>query len=274
MRELAKQTEMQRQRSIKEANRTSIASREKQIESIFAEYVNNDRKSVKVAEHVVLISNEDTLRKAQELLDTQTQGKEDSGRVDDKSKPPSLINPGDIFYAANKIAINSDFSATDGVMAEIVSSNSKLHHAKFFGSFEYKESSILLRFNSYRLPDGSMHPINAYAISETDVTTAVQSSVDSHVFERWGLFIAGSLLEGVADVVSKRSDSGSTVVYDNTGAPVGQSSTGYKYDAGEEAAIIVGKVAEKSSSELQKNMDRPTTVLLDYNQTIGIIILN
>ncbi len=275
LREQARLEEMQRQRNIKENNKLAIANREKQVESIFAEYINNDRLSNKVSEHVVLISNEETQRKAQELADKAIAEKTDVKKGGkDKSTAPLFISPGDVFYAANKIAINSDFSAADGVMAEIVSPDPKLNHTKFFGSFEYKQSSILLRFNSYRLPDGSTHSVKAYAISETDVTTAVKTSVDSHGFERWGLFIAGSLLEGVSEVVSNRSNAGTTVVYDNTGNPVGESSTGYKYDPGEEAAIVVGKVAEKSSGELQKNLDRPTTVLLDYNQTIGIIILN
>ena len=264
-----KRAETLRQQNVKTTNKQALEREVKQIDLIFAQYVENEKLSIPESEYVVLAP----VAKNQD-------GKEDISSVEEEITPSPVeeeeppIRAGDVYYAINKIALNSDFSAKDAVIAEIISSDKKLNQTKFFGSFEYRKDSLIVKFNRYQLPDGTFYPVNAYAISEKDVTTAVKSSVDYHTFERWGLFFIGSIFESMARNTVARSQADTTVVYDYNGNPVGKSQTGYDYNASEELAIVLGDMASKAAKPLQENLNKPSTVLLDYGQTIGIIVLN
>lgn len=279
LRSLAKQQELERQKMVIEANKKALMERERQINNIFASYVVNEKSSVKQSKVFIVKPYEKAVADKQEVV---TQGRDNINSDDVNTRDDNLaseashgpLKPGDVYYAQNKIAINSDFSVQDAVVAEIISPNPEINGIKLFGQFKSVDDQMVVSFNSYITPNGKSYNIKAYAISEDDVTTAVKSRVDYHSFERWASFFAGSMLEGASEVVQLRANANSSVIYDANGAPVGSSNPGYKYSPDEEAVVVLGKMAEKGSDLLKDKFNKKPTVFLNYGQTMGVIVLN
>lgn len=185
-----------------------------------------------------------------------------------------IVHAGDMLYAKNKIAINTDYSSQNVVQAEVISSDKEKNGSILFGSFVLKKDTLVLSFNRMILPNKKVISIEGYAINENDYTTSVRTEYDNHYLERWGLYAAGKFTEGLAKVALKKADQGTTVVYDANGNPVGDAGGTYTLNPLDEVAITLGEVATDAAGTLKENLNRPPTVTLDRNATFGVVLMN
>lgn len=201
----------------------------------------------------------------------------DSGRPGDtshtaqstaqESQNGTQLRPGDLLYAINELALNSDMPGP--VMTTIASG--ELKGARVFGEFQRQDEHIIVKFNKL-LPPGSSEAIqiNAYAIDPNTASHAVRTAVDNHYLERWGGLIAASFIEGLANA---KSASGSTTTSTYAGGGGTTVTSNPQYSISDQAWIAAGKVGEKLSDKLSNKFDRAPTVTLDAGQPIGILIL-
>ena len=173
----------------------------------------------------------------------------------------TLFDVGDVLYAMNTIAINSDVPGP--VMIELVSG--RLRGGKFIGSFVRHNKFLLLKFNAFAY-QGKTYPVDALAVDPATSGVAVRSDVDSHYIERWGGLIAASFLEGFSEAVSNSGTSTKT-------SDVSVSVTHPTYSTADQMWIAAGKVGEKLAEPMLENFYRPPTVYLAPGTEMGILIV-
>jgi hypothetical protein len=266
------QQEMARQDAINTQNNERIARETENIEKVFTTYLENYRKTAPGKPSIKVFASYEPEQKATDAMPDKD-AKTDTPSNKDK-KAESFVKPGDMLYAKNKIAINTDYSAQNVVIAEIISNDKKTNGAKAFGSFQMKKDSLVLQFNRIQLNDGTSVAIDGYAINENDYIATVRSDYDNHYIERYGLFFAGAFVKGLADAVTQKAGQNSTVVYDANGNPVGNTSGNYELTAQDSMIIAGGEVATQAADILKQNMNRAPTVTLNYGQTFGIVIMD
>lgn len=194
---------------------------------------------------------------------TDADNTEEEMRVLPVLGPESPFKVGQILYVENMFAVDSDKRSP--VVAKVLSGPQA--GGKFIGGFERQDDALILVYNTYADPDGVVTPITAYAVDPNQKTMNVSSEVDYHRFQRWGGLIAASFLEGFSDAFSRGAGSttiataGSTIV------------TEEPYDSREQVLIASGKVGERLADKADANFDRPPTVTLYPEMTMGVMIV-
>lgn len=257
--------------SIETVNQVRVSEKLQNIESVFSEYAANYRTTTPATTMVTVFN---PVQRAEEVSPGNQQGSQQGNQTVQQPKTPSILKPGDMVYAVNKVKINTDYSAKNVVVAEVVSPDKRINGSVAFGSFDMIKDSLVLRFNRIKYPSGKIESIEGYAIDESSYMTSVRSDYDNHYFQRYGLFLAGTFIKGMAEAVTQKSRQGSAIVYDAQGNPAGSTQGNYEMTAEDQLIISGGEVAKELSTVLAKNLDRPPTVTLDYGQTFGILILD
>lgn len=186
-----------------------------------------------------------------------------SGPGETGGGPDPEINSGDILYARNEILLNSD--APGPAHATVLSGDYK--GAKLLGGFKKQHNYLHLDFNRLILPDGREYEIESVAIDPEIPASAVRSDVNRHILSRWGGLMAASFLAGFGEAAR---ESGSQISHSD-----GESYKSYpEMDTTEQLWSAAGRVGEELSSILRRNFDRPSTVTLDPDTNIGVLILS
>ena len=168
---------------------------------------------------------------------------------------------GEVLYAMNTIAINSDVPGP--AMIELVTG--RLKGGKFIGSFVRHNKHLLLKFNAFAY-EGRTYPVEGLAVDPATSGVAMRSDVDSHYLERWGGLVAASFLEGFAEAVSSSGvNTESTAVGVIVNRPV--------FSAADQLWIAAGKVGENLAEPMLQNFYKPPTVYLEPGTGIGILIV-
>lgn len=182
------------------------------------------------------------------------------------SAPPASgvpgIKPGDILYAVNRVALDSD--APGPAMVEVVMGPYK--GARAVGSFQRLGENLVLRFNSLVLKDGTRYSVQAYAIDPNTDRTAVKSSVNRHWLARWGGLVAASFLEGFGDAVARSGVSSTSTIY-------GSSERYPHYDLEDQLWLGGARVGRRAAGLLENNFSMPPTVTLASGTEMGLLLL-
>lgn len=173
------------------------------------------------------------------------------------------IEPGNVLYAQNLVAVDSDAPGTPVVTTVVVG---PMKGAKFFGSFERHGEGLVINFSRY-YKDGKNYTVSAFAVDPETARTTVASHVDTHFIERWGGLIAASFVEGLGDAVS---ESGRTVTDTGSGAVYSQND---KFSTADQIKIAAGEVGGRVADQLEQNFNKPPTVTLNPKDMVGILIL-
>lgn len=168
---------------------------------------------------------------------------------------------GEVMYAMNTIAINSDVPGP--AMIELISGH--LRGGKFIGAFVRHNKHLLLKFNAFSY-EGKTYPVEALAVDPATSGVAMRSDVDSHYLQRWGGLVAASFIEGFASAISS---SGLSTQSTEVGVIVDQP----VYSTSDQMWIAAGKVGENLAEPMLQNFYRPPTVYLKTGTEIGILIV-
>lgn len=172
------------------------------------------------------------------------------------------LTVGDILHAVNRVTLDSD--APGPAMVEVV--RGPYRGARVTGSFQRLGEHLVLRFSELAARDGTLYPIEGYAIDPATDRTAVRTSVDRHTLERWGGLVAASFLEGFGDAVSRSGTSSYATVY-------GSGWSVPRYSLGDEMWIAAGKVGERAANVLDRGFNRAPTVVLESGTAMGVLLL-
>src|SRR5690606_21621737 len=145
-----------------------------------------------------------------------------------------------------------------------------LAHSVLLGGFEKRGDFLVIVFNRITLPNKKTYSLEAVALDPEESRLSVRSDVDRHTFERWALFLAGTWLGAAGDIYAQSGTTQTT-----TTVPGGTSTTiSYpEFDSDRVNRIAVGALGQATADQLQGSLAIPSTVTLQANTQIGVMIL-
>lgn len=177
---------------------------------------------------------------------------------------PSLVRAGTVIPAMLLSKVNSDNPGP--VLAQVTSG--PLAGARFLGQFQASEKKLVLTFNTMSKPGLGTFAVNAYAVDE-QYAIGMATDVNNHYFRRYGLLLAGSLLQGYGAAMGRAN---TTVV---TG-PFGTTTTQGELSSDQVKAVALGQVGENMSQEIIAQSQVRPTVHLDCGGgcPIGLLFMS
>ncbi len=181
---------------------------------------------------------------------------------------PSVVKTGDVLFAVIDTSVNSDEPGP--ILATIVSG--KLSGSKLIGNFNLPSNAdkMTITFNTLSVPGiAKTISINAFAIDPDTARTALSSQTDHHYLMRYGSLFASTFLEGFGNAFQSAD---TTITIGGTG---GTTDTTVQNGIGrsllENAVIGLATVGKSWGQYAQKNMSRPTTVLVYSGTGVGVL---
>lgn len=180
---------------------------------------------------------------------------------------PAPFTVGQVVYAANAVAVNSDVPGP--VMVEVL--HGPQRGGKFIGAFAvHGQDKLLITFNRYIDTDNKESVVTAYAVDPTEIKPGVSSRVKNRTFSRWAALVAASFIEGFGEAAGKAGSTSTTSL--GAGAMLSQTSH-LEYDTEKQAWIAAGKVGGKVAPIVEQYFHRAPTVYLDRGTPVGVLII-
>lgn len=175
-----------------------------------------------------------------------------------------LVRAGEIYYANNDIALNTDFQGP----LRMTFLEGEIQGWRGMGSFELNEFGARMKGRITRLiaPNGESLSASGYVLDEETTLWAVASDVDRHIIYRYGGFGLGTILSAFSEIADAREKRSEVIRGDGT------SSTQYREPDGRQVTYrVLGEFSRLWEEAFRDNMNRPITVTLDPNEQVGIL---
>lgn len=175
-----------------------------------------------------------------------------------------VVKGGDIRYAINSIALNTDFKGP--VKVEFLEGNLKGWIG--MGSFELNEFGAKMKVMVDRLidPTGKSHAATGYVLDPETTLWATASDVDYHIIYRYGGYGLGTVLEGFTALAEARATRSERVGVN------GDVQTEFREPDGKQVTwTLLGAFSDLWTDAFRDNIDRPITVTLDPNAELGVL---
>jgi hypothetical protein len=175
-----------------------------------------------------------------------------------------VVKGGDIRYAINSIALNTDFKGP--VKVEFLEGNLKGWIG--MGSFELNEFGAKMKVMVDRLidPTGKSHEATGYVLDPETTLWATASDVDYHIIYRYGGYGLGTVLEGFTALAEARATRSERVGVN------GDVQTEYREPDGKQVTwTLLGAFSDLWTEAFRDNFNRPITVTLDPSAELGVL---
>lgn len=175
-----------------------------------------------------------------------------------------LVKAGEIRYANNDIALNTDFKGP----LKMTFLDGKLRGWQGMGTFELNEFGARMKaqINTLISPQGNQVDANGYVLDPETTLWAVASDVDRHIIYRYGGFGLGTILSAFSEIADAREKESEVIRGDGT------SSTQYREPDGKQITFrVLGEFSRLWEEAFRDNINRPITVTLDPNTQVGIL---
>ena len=179
------------------------------------------------------------------------------------------LKAGNILHAVVMTAVNSDEAGP--VLAQIVSG--PYTGGKLMGAFKMTQTQekLILTFNVLTMPMAShSYSINGFAVDPDTGRTALNSDVDHHYFERYGMLLGASFIKGYSSAL-KSSNTTSQTSTGAAGTVITQTTP--PLSTKDQAIVALGDVGAALASSLQGETKRPYTVTLNPGTPIGVLMM-
>lgn len=220
---------------------------------------------VKSAYALMKQQEEEEKRKQQTNADgsvVNADGTTTAGAEGAAAKQKVIVAAGSILYAQLMNELNSDIPGP--VLAQILSG--PFSGGRALGTLALQDEYLTLTFNKV-VKDGVVYSANGIALDETTTLAAHQTSVDHHYFTRVILPAAAEFIKGYASAAAETSTT--TTTTDGGGVATDDPAP----DANEQIMAGVEEGANKVSSILDQNANKPVTVHVAKGTTMGILFL-
>ncbi len=135
------------------------------------------------------------------------------------------------------------------------------------GTFETRDTRMVVRLTSITLQDGTQQKINALVIAPDTLETSVASSVDQHYVTRFVLPVAAAFVSGLGQSIAQ---SNSTVV----AGPLGGATAFQRLNLSQQLGVAAGAAANQFGAAVTANAPKGPTVNLEANVNVGIMFLD
>jgi len=176
-----------------------------------------------------------------------------------------LVKGGDIRYAVNSIALNTDFQ---GGPVKVEFLDGKLKGWIGIGSYELNEfgAKMMVMIEQLIDPTGGKHEVTGYVLDPETTLWATASDVDYHIIYRYGGYGLGTILAGFSELADAR-ETRSTRVGVN-----GDTQTEFREPDGKQITWrLLGSFSQLWEEAFRDNINRPITVTLDPNAELGVL---
>lgn len=194
--------------------------------------------------------------------ETSFQGSEKEQQATECEYP--VVKGGDIRYAVNAIALNTDFEGP--VKVEFLDGDLKGWIG--MGSFELNEFGAKMKVTVERLidPVGGSHEATGYVLDPETTLWAAASDVDYHIIYRYGGYGLGTVLAGFTELAEARK-----VRSERVGSN-GDVQTEYREPDGKQITwTLLGAFSELWEKAFKDNINRPITVTLAPDEELGVL---
>jgi len=181
------------------------------------------------------------------------------------------FNAGDIVYGVTDIGVMTDDAGP--VRFTVLSGPAK--GAIMVGSYKMANSrseAVTMKIDKVQFANETF-TIDAYVLNGSTYRPGIASKVDHHYFERWGSFVGAAFISSVGDVMRETGNQVTSTV----GAPAGTTPTVTStptYTPSQRGWIIGSNVADKLSPIIEKNFNRPNTILVNPNEPVVIMFMD
>lgn len=175
-----------------------------------------------------------------------------------------LVKGGEIAYANNDIALNTDFEGP----LRMTFLGGELNGWVGMGSFKLNEFGAKMKAKVSKLtsPAGTEYSAQGYVLDPDTTLWAIRSDVDRHIIYRYGGFGLATVLSGFQDLAEARS-----VMSQQTG-PNGEITNEYREPDGKQITwTLLGAFSELWRQAFAENINRPITVTLDPDVQVGVL---
>lgn len=173
-----------------------------------------------------------------------------------------MVDAGERFMGTADIALNSDI---EGAGAFTVFSG-QYGETKMIGTAQRVSDFMRVKLNNWVLPDGRECKIDAIALDKETTYAAIASEVDHHILYRYGWWGLGAVLSAYGKGAEENAKS-TVIVVDGTAIHSTEK------DADRELKIAVGQLGREIGDVMKRRLDRPSTVLVHVNETVGIFFM-
>lgn len=184
-----------------------------------------------------------------------------NGELANKCKNP-VVRAGRQYMARSTMAYSSDVGGP--LIVELLNGPLRLHRLK--GEAVRKEDWNRISFSTLFGKDDPRR-IEAIGLDTETAMNAVGGDVDYHTLYRYGWWGVGATLAALGKAAQANSNTDTVYVGDN----VVQNTT---RDTSRELKMAVGDLGESIGDVFKGRIDRPVTVSLKVNDTIGIVFMD
>ncbi|MGO4801092.1 DotG/IcmE/VirB10 family protein [Pseudomonas sp. W22_MBD1_FP4] len=184
-----------------------------------------------------------------------------NGELANKCKNP-VVRAGRQYMARSTMAYSSDVGGP--LIVEVINGPLRLHRLK--GEAVRKEEWNRISFTTLFGKDDP-RKIDAIGLDTETALNAVGGDVDYHTLYRYGWWGVGATLAALGKAAQANSNTDTVFVGDN----VVQNTT---RDTSRELKMAVGDLGESIGDVFKSRIDRPVTVSLKVNDTIGIVFMD
>jgi intracellular multiplication protein IcmE len=231
-----------------------------QIDQALAQAMHQEMQSlmssvVPKASVITRITKEDYLaaqnQQAQAQTQTSTQPKDG----------PVIVPAGTVLYGQTLTEANSDLSSP--ILVSILSG--PFAGGRAIGSFQKPQNCdcIVIAFGTI-IKDAKEYKVSAIAVDPETTSTALETDIDHHYFDRFVLPVAAGFIQGVGQVELQQ---GSTV----TNSSFGTTQTYPTLNTGRELLYGLGTGAQAITNTLNQDANRPITIHVAGGTPIGIM---
>ncbi|WP_219096315.1 DotG/IcmE/VirB10 family protein [Pseudomonas sp. UMAB-40] len=183
------------------------------------------------------------------------------GELANKCEHP-VVRAGRQYMARATMAYNSDVGGP--VIVEML--NGPLRKHRLRGKAERKEEWVRMTFDTLFGNDDPRR-IEAIGLDTETALNAVSGDVDYHTLYRYGWWGVGATLSALGKAAQSNTNTDTVFVGDN----VVQNTT---KDTSREIKMAVGDLGESIGDVFKGRIDRPLTVTLKVNDTVGVVFMD
>ncbi|HBP0428897.1 TPA: type IV secretion protein DotG [Pseudomonas aeruginosa] len=180
-----------------------------------------------------------------------------------------LARAGDLQCGQVDTAVNTD---EPGPVLATIWQEGELKRTKLLGKIETGQNAqkATLHFTNANIPgvNGSVQ-VDAYAVDPNTARTALATDVDNHLFQRYGMFIAATFLEGYGTAIMQAGQNQQLVA-----SPSG---TVVQTDALDNTQILsaaAGNVGKRVADSLADGVNRKPTITIDSGTAVCFLFMN
>lgn len=173
-----------------------------------------------------------------------------------------LIRAGKAYYVTTDLEANSDLPGDIGITIH----SGPLAGEKAICGFQTGKESLIIQCTTVGYKNSESLKIKAVLVQAETMSRGLATDVDNHYFERYGLILAASFVQGLGEAAARAN----TVV---TASGLGSTSVMGQLNTSDQLLVAAGKSGQAVGAELSRRAQIPPTIKVKANTPAAIYFL-